>query len=258
MKKFLVLGVFTALIFSCASETDKNIEKARFALDQGNYELAIELITPILEDDPNNNEAKFILGSAYIGTYALNPKPGCDEDDVGYLGLLACLVDEKSDDDDTGLQTFDRIAPEDNSLNDEINAAVEILTSIDTYDERTPLKDVALQRLVARAFAISTIYQIIGANSENSECNAGGAGVDEIPDEFDPTNLTAEQSEQFVANLEGIIVDSEESGLDLDFRLLTRSLDILAEIDAQGMSTRDSVIAVFNDSYASVEQQVCN
>lgn len=259
MKKSLIIGVLAALMLSCASQTDKDIEQARFALDHGDFSLAVELAKPIVDAEPKNNEAKFILASAYVGVYALNPKPGCDKADVGYLGLLACILDNPDSTDSIGLRTFDRIAPADNSLNDDINLAVTLLTSISKYDDVTPLRDVALQRLVARVFAISTIYQTIGANSENlNKCYTGGTGSDGVPDDYDANLITADDADLYIANLAGIQQDAIDAGLNADFELLTRATEILNTLNGLGLSNRAALIKTFNESYASTAQQVCN
>lgn len=260
MKNSFVVGALMLLMLSCVSESQKGIEEARFLLDQGEFAQAIALLKPILADEPNNNEAKFLYGSALIGGFALEKKSGCLDTDTGYLGLLACLLDDKTADDSNGLKTFSRIAPENGSSNDEIAEAVDVLVSIESFNERVPEKDVALQRLVARAFAISSVFQVIGANSPNeNQCYVGGTGVDEIPDDYDSTLLVTAQAADFRANLEGIQTDAQTVGFDTDFNLITRVNDILDDLDAAGGSTLSSVVTIFDNAYINQPgQQVCN
>ena len=259
MKKTVAMSLLTLFVFACANSTQQDLETARFKLDQGKFDEAIALVDPILDAEPNNNEAKFILGSALVGNFALNPKPGCKPTDIGYLGLLACLLDEKPASDPTGLTTFNRIAPTNSSLNNDINRAVDVLVSIKSFDDKTPEKDVALQRLVARAFAISTLYQIIGANTPNVSCNSGTSGqVDEVPDGYDPGNVTPELAVTFENNLIGIEQDARISGLEADFKISTQATAILDSLEAVGLSTQDSVITIFNEAYDTTAQQVCS
>lgn len=258
MKKNLLIGALAVLMFSCASDSQKGIEEARFALDKGNFAEAITLVQPILDAEPNNNEAKFIYGSALIGNFALEPKAGCRETDVGYLGVLACLLDNKDADDSNGLKTFARIAPEDASSNDDINLALSTLISIRNFSERVPEKDVALQRLVARSFDISATFQIAGVSSENVECNAGGAGVDEVPDDYDSTNIDSDEARSLRDNLEGIQVDARIVGFENDFNLVQRADAILDDIENYGVGTTAAVRLVFEEAYNTPAQQVCN
>lgn len=258
MKKNLFIGALTVLMFSCASESEKSIEEARFMLDKGEFDAAIALMEPIVESEPNNNEAKFILGSALIGSFALEPKSGCQEGDTGYLGVLACLMDDREDNDDSGLKTFGRIAPEEVSANDNINRAVDVLVDIQDYSSRVPEKDVALQRLVARAFAISTTFKIIEANSSNEECNAGGPGVDEVPDDFDTGLLTAAQAQDFQDALIGIKADAITVGFNADFNLLTSVQNILEDVENAGGSILNAIRNIFEEAYNSPDQQVCS
>ena len=258
MKKSILIGALSVLILSCASTEQKNLEHARFLLDKGECAQAIELVDPMLADDPDNTEAKFILGSALVGNFALEDKNGCQESDTGYLGILACLLDDKDADDQNGLKTFGRIAPTDSTSNEDINRAVETLVSIEDFSERVPEKDVALQRLVARAFNISATFQIAGISSPNVDCNAGGAGVDEIPDDYDATNINSIEAARFRENLEGIQADAIIVGFEADFNLIARANNILEDLDGYGVSTTTGVRALFDDAYNTPAQQVCN
>lgn len=261
MKKKLFIGALAALMLSCASGTQSDIEKARFLLDEGEFQQAIDLMDPIVAADSSNNEAKFILGSALIGNFALEPKSGCQAEDTGYLGVLACLLDDKESGDTNGLQTFARIAPEDSGSNDDINRAVEILVSIDEFSENVPEVDVALQRLVARSFDISVTFQIAGANSPNvNQCYTGGTGQDEIPDDYDSSNIDRLEAQSFRDNLEAIEVDAKLVGFGDDFNLISRANNILADIDANtSLSNTASVRLVFDNSYINKPgQQDCN
>jgi len=258
MKNSFLVSMLAVLLLSCVPSTQKNLEEARFHLDKGEFSEAIALVQPILDEDPDNNEAKFIYASALIGSYALEPKSGCDESDTGYLGLLACLLDDKEADDPNGLKTFARISPDDATQDDDILEAVDVLQSIDAFDSKTPEKDVALQRMVGRAFFLSTILREAGASSPNEDCNAGGAGVDNVPDDFDSTNINATEATAFRENLEGIQSDANIVGFGDDFNLITRATDILNDIEDQGGSTLFAVRAVFENTFNSPDQQVCN
>lgn len=254
MKKFLLLGALAMLFTSCASDEQKDLEKARFYLDQGEYQKAIDLTQPIVDAEPNNNPAKFILASALVGTFALGDKAGCPATDTGYLGLLACLLDDKAAGDQTGLKTFGRIAPEDSSNNDNIKTAVDYLVSIKTFTNDLPEADVALQRLVARAFDVSALMQEIGVNSPNVACNSDSNDPDPdgIPDDYDSSNIGYPESQRFLKDLEGIETDAKIAGFDNDFNLITRARDILDEVQQNaGVTDTESVRILFDETYAS-------
>jgi hypothetical protein len=258
MKNRFLIGALAMLMFSCASDSQKGLEEARFLLDKGEFDAAIAAVEPILETEPNNNEAKFILASALVGNFALSPKDGCQDTDTGYLGVLACLLDDKDSGDTNGLKTFARIAPESGANNDDIRQAVSLLKSIETFDANTPRVDVALQRLVARSFALSTAFQVVGAVSANTVCNAGGPGVDDVPDDYDNTNIDSIEASDFRANLEGIQVDAAIVGFEGSFNLVNRANAILDDLDGYGISTTLAVRTLFDDSYNTPAQQVCN
>ncbi|MCC7460153.1 MAG: hypothetical protein IT286_02510 [Proteobacteria bacterium] len=258
MKKQFLIGALAVLMFSCASDKQKGLEEARFLLDKGEFDAAIEQVQPIYEADPNNNEAKFIYASALIGNFALSPKPGCQATDTGYLGVLACLLDDKDEDDSNGLRTFGRIAPDDDSENASIKLAVNLLISIDEFSEITPRIDVALQRLVARSFSLSTTFKTVEANSPNLECNAGGAGVDEVPDDFASSNILQAEAANFRENLEGIEADAKIVGFEGSFNLVGRANAILDDLDNTGLNNTQAVRLIFESAYNSPDQQVCN
>jgi hypothetical protein len=240
MKKIFLLGLAMTLLSSCVPNNDKNIEEARFFLDKGEFSRAATLAQEVLEGDPDNNEAKFIYGSALIGTFALSPKSGCDDADTGYLGVLACLLDDSEEGDNSGFKTFGRIAPVNDNQNEDIQTALTVLSSIDSFNKAVPQKDVALQRLIARTFALSTVYERTNANSCN---NAAIAGT------YSSTPINTTVAEEFVENLRGIQADADEAGLDLDFRVLVRANRILDDIDEVGGTEQDAVRALFDDAF---------
>ncbi|MEZ4845869.1 MAG: hypothetical protein R2877_02565 [Bdellovibrionota bacterium] len=167
-------------------------------------------------------------------------------------------MDDKDADDTNGLKTFQRIAPEEGDNNESIQQAVDLLSSIEEFDERTPRIDVALQRLVARSFALSSTFQVVGATSPNTDCNAGGAGVDEVPDDYDATNIDQAEARQFRDNLEGIEVDAKIVGFEGSFNLVGRATAILDDLNGYGLSNTASVRLLFENSYNTPAQQVCN
>lgn len=254
MKKFLLLTAVTLLFFSCATDTQKDLEQARFYLDQGDYAKAKALVEPILASEPNNNEAKFILGSALVGNFALSKKAGCKATDTGYLGILACLLDDSESTDTNGLKTFGRIAPEDSANNDDIAQAVSLLSDITTYSSVLPEKDVALQRLVARSFAISSLFQKVGANSDNLKCNSNlsDPNKDGIPDDYDTSNMTASDATLFIDNVGQLGVDAETVGFNKKFNLIKRSKAIQDDLNAFGsVSKLVAVKLLFDGAYAT-------
>ncbi|MEZ4819948.1 MAG: hypothetical protein R3A45_08645 [Bdellovibrionota bacterium] len=69
------------MYISCASNTQEAIEEARFLLDKGSYEKAIDKLADIVADDPSNLEATFLLSSAYVGQAANSQRAQCEADD---------------------------------------------------------------------------------------------------------------------------------------------------------------------------------
>ncbi len=69
MKSVLSLLAVLMLVFigSCGSAVDHNLEAARFALDKGNWDAAIQAGTAALADEPGNVEAALLISSAYAG-----------------------------------------------------------------------------------------------------------------------------------------------------------------------------------------------
>lgn len=64
--KLTLIGLLP-LVMACASTADANLEDARFALDAGNYSLAIEKAAIAVANDSTSVEARRILASAYLG-----------------------------------------------------------------------------------------------------------------------------------------------------------------------------------------------
>lgn len=76
-KRFLrgLMAIFAAIAMicgfaafsGCASSSDTGIEEAKFALDSGDWDKAIQSASAVLADDPSNVEAALALAEAYAG-----------------------------------------------------------------------------------------------------------------------------------------------------------------------------------------------
>ena len=63
----LILIIPLVLFFSCAAGVQENLDKARFALDKGNYSVAKTNAEAALTADATDVEAALLLASAYAG-----------------------------------------------------------------------------------------------------------------------------------------------------------------------------------------------
>lgn len=71
MKKIaILLGVIAFLSFAiagCATSTNADLDKARFEIDRGNWDSAINSASAVQNSNPSNIEAAILLSSAYAG-----------------------------------------------------------------------------------------------------------------------------------------------------------------------------------------------
>ena len=70
MKRFFQAGFLVLLVLPftyCASTADEDLEKARVALDNAQYDTAITAATAALNADTSNVDAALVLSSAYAG-----------------------------------------------------------------------------------------------------------------------------------------------------------------------------------------------
>lgn len=233
MKK-LLLAMMALVLMSCgASDSDKAIEEARFLLDRGEFTEAIAKLEPIVDDDPSNLEATFMLATAYIGQASDEPRPRCTDEETGVLGILACYLRTKDDDDRLGVGTFARVAPaelnEVNNLDDGIALLQGLNLSRISRNNTFSAEDVYAILAISRMFELSSVITIAQANTgDESDCDA-----DEINEA---------QAQDFRDNLEQIDDDLQNAGFPSDFRLFTRTQAIFDTLANAGFT--DNTIAV--------------
>ncbi|MCB0272379.1 MAG: hypothetical protein KDD46_05135 [Bdellovibrionales bacterium] len=228
MRKIFFLCVTAFLFTACASNAEKAIEEARFLLDKGEFEQAIDKLDDIVDDDPTNLEATFLLATAYVGQAASEPRINCEEEDTGILGLLACFLREKTDDDRLGLATFARIAPATLTEVDNVRTGIDLLADIDlddiTRSNSFSEKDVYAQIAIARMLTLSTITTISEANTgDEADCNA--------------SLISSSEADDFRSDLAQVQEDLDNAGFPSNFALITRSRDILDAINNAGFTT---------------------
>lgn len=227
MKRIILsmfLGLF--LLFCAPSSADKTIEEARFHLDKGEFSQAIEKLEDLVAKDPNNNEAVFLLSSAYLGQAAQEPRSGCDEEETGLLGLLACFLATKDPDDRLGFRTFARIAPAEVDDVAVLDTGIDLLNGIENITSSNTFTqiDVFAQIAMSRMFKLSGITTAAQANTGNdADCNA-----DLIDDD---------QAAGFKEDLDLIRQDLNNANFPSDFRLLTRAEAISDALEDAGFTT---------------------
>lgn len=67
IRLFVICLMCSIFSFGCASSADQDLEAARFALDSGDWDAAIEHANVVLSEDPANIDASLLLASAYSG-----------------------------------------------------------------------------------------------------------------------------------------------------------------------------------------------
>lgn len=67
MKRIAIVVFFIMALAACASTNNETLEKARYALDNGDWDSGVTNADSILNADPANVEAAILLSSAYAG-----------------------------------------------------------------------------------------------------------------------------------------------------------------------------------------------
>lgn len=146
MRSFL-LSVFSLVLVgffaSCASDRVDNLESARFALDSGDFEEAIDLATDALVGDPDNVEAARILSSAYFG------RSGID-----FLDLAQVILDLDTASGDN-FRVVAGALPADGDL-DDLRLAITTIEALDGVDDA----DIADDELADAVFDLSMMQMI--------------------------------------------------------------------------------------------------
>lgn len=175
--KNTILAVAMALLTShCATQGDSAVEDAQFALDQGDYETAIELAIDAIAAEPDNINGYRILGSAYFG-----------RSNVEFLDVEGGILDL---DEDTA-ENFAAIAdvlPNDGSLGD-LRLAIEALEAAPGIDAAS----IADETLADAAFDLALMQTI--------EHYALGVYGSNFKTSFDVTAITDAQAAAAQADL---------------------------------------------------------
>jgi hypothetical protein len=227
-KKFASLICSLALavgLAGCADETDQLLEEAHFLLDGAHYEEAAAKAQQVLDVDPANAEATFVLGSSLIAMSVL-------EEGETYLDRLALVLDVRGAG-ESDMDTFLRIAP----------AALTGDALQDLQDGRDMLLAVPdaektqvfwLQIYIGTMFEVAAAVTEIGANSEDNICNMTPSVTrpDGVPDSFSPTALSGEGSTRFRDNLHNANTYGTSAGLPEHFALNVRFGEMADTLDA--------------------------
>lgn len=176
LKNTILCVAMGLLTVHCASQGDSATEDAQFALDQGDFDSAIELATTAIADDPDNISAYRILGSAYLG-----------RSNIDFLDVLEGILDL---DEDTA-ENFAAIAdvlPDDGDL-DDLRLAIESLETAPGIDAAS----ITDETLADTAFDLALMQTI--------EHYALGVYGSNFKTTFDVTGITDAQATQAQSDL---------------------------------------------------------
>jgi hypothetical protein len=207
------------LMFGCAGGVDQQLEEVQFLLDHGQFSAAVAEARAAVAAEPANLEAQFLLASALLGDSVLVPSGKCHAangvhvGDIGYLGLLACLQDEKQEG-ESAFATFIRIAPTVTEKIGELQEARDLLIGLTSGMAGNRLRDTYLQLWIARQFEISSVTTRIAL------CTP----------EFNASALSANDLTRFQDNLATVNGDALNAGLPSDFALNERVTSIGSEL----------------------------
>jgi hypothetical protein len=218
---------FLLLLTGCVGSVDQKLEQIQFMLDQGQYAEAATAAAEVVAASPDNLQARFLFASARLGQSSLSARSRCPND-TGYLGILACLQDERTSTETSDLATFRRIAPDNTDRIGELETATDTLIGLtSTVTDPTFLRDVYLQLWMARMF------EIAGVTTQLKACTT----------EFDP-NLSDAELARFRSNLENAPGDAANAGLPGDLELNSRVSSIL-----DGLNAATTAVDFFNATF---------
>ena len=261
----LLLFLVSFSLTSCVDSLNRDIEEIQFLLDAGDYDEAIRIGENLISEDSTNREASVLLASAYLGRGSLSGGAGCQDEDTGVVGLLACVVDSRSNN-ESNLETFSRIAPPEERISD-VERAVELLsaskTEVSLSTDEVEFRDISLKLFVARIFFVSSGLTFVGATSENQVCNSNENAPlkDDVPDEYDSSVITEDYADEYLLNLETLNQDGADGGFPSDFDLFSRIVDIRQEIeDIPGAPTltNEQLLEAYFDSQFQDGKETCD
>lgn len=207
MKKY---GLFFVLVLAlnmvqCASDVAKNLEEAKFALDEEDFASAISAANSVLADDPTNVKAARILASAYMGRGGFN------------MHDIAVKLLDLEDETDNNYRALAPVLPEDGELTD-MQLAIQTLQGLEgmefdalptdgetlsTDDLKDAAYDLGLMQMVYH-YAIAIYHSNFKSD----------------PDNYDVTELTGDDSSGF-----DDLAEAQEALVQFDNYLLAAGFD---------------------------------
>lgn len=210
-----LLPLISIVFLGCANDQDKRLEEIRFLLDKGKFSEALALAEESVTDQPGDLKAKALLAEASLASGALGGNPNCQPEDLGLIGLLACLQDPVSAT-ETDLEIFRRVAPSDETKIAQVETATDLLVELSTSDISD--RNIYLLLFLSRLFEISGATTKVGANCQFV------VGFD------------ASDQARFTANLEALPADGVNAGFPQDFGLFdtVEQIQTALEVTANG------------------------
>ena len=144
MKKMVLCFGFALLLSQCATTYQGNLEEARFALDNLNYEAAETAATKALNEKPGDIEASILLSNAHLGQSNI---------DFFDLAIEILGLDESG-----GANNFRTIAlalPTNGDVSD-LRLAVSTLQDLDGIDAAT----ITATRLADAAYSLGVLQMV--------------------------------------------------------------------------------------------------
>jgi hypothetical protein len=234
--------VFSALLAAgCATSRDAALEDAQFLLDRADYVGAAAKVQPLVTADPRDQEATFILASAFLGKAVLR-------EGSSYLGLLSKVLEDGGN--LSPFQTLTKIAPASTEQLPTLGTARDLLVGLTGFVDDAKSKDAYLQLYMARLFEISGVTTRIGANTTTLDCASPTTT-------YQPEALTgnSEAMARLKDDLANINSDGDKAGFQDDFPLKSRFDDMNASLKTATDAAPGDDAAAFT---AFFNEQFCN
>ncbi|MBF0104977.1 MAG: hypothetical protein HQM16_06580 [Deltaproteobacteria bacterium] len=213
--KLLLTLVLISGITGCATNFASALEDARFALDNENWDEAIEKASDALAADPTSIEAGRLLSNAYFGRSGLD-----------YLDIAEGIIDLETASADSDLERIAAVLPDTVTMAD-LRLAITTLEGFAAISSATSYAAVEDEELADAIFDLGMMQTIehfaIGVYSSNY------FGT------FDPSLITADNATSVQSDLVGFDDRLIQSGLDADESYLNeirKGYCVLANISA--------------------------
>ncbi len=207
--KVFIMTAVCAFSFACASSQSSNLESARVALDNGDYDKAVEKANEVLAEDAQNVDATRIKGSAL---FALG--------EFSFLGLAADVIDIDSDSVDAFRDMADAFP--DIGDHEKINLAVNAFDALEFTPITDELKDAAYDLGLMQAIGQFAIPSYVTEYVESGVADPSLITQDDV-------NLVLEYLIAFDDNLETSGISSDEDYI----REVRHTLCVLKDITAE-------------------------